>query len=91
MGPMPDVDGMRRTAALLNERAANLGAMGARLDAQVAAMVYAGPAADRFRADVALRRQQIGTAAGELQTLADTLTRSAMAAETAIVAGGAVL
>jgi hypothetical protein len=47
-------------------------------------MVYAGPAAERFRSTIAERRQRISKAAGELQSLADTLTRSAMVAETTL-------
>jgi len=88
MEAIADVDGMRRTAALLNERAARLGAVGARLDAQVAGMVYAGPAAERFRTTIAERRQRISRAAGDLQSLAETLTRSAMAAEMSPGPGG---
>ena len=88
MDAMADVDGMRRSAAQLNERAARLGAVGARIDAQVAGMVYAGPAAERFRATLNERRQRIGQAAGQLQTLADTLVRSAMATEAAMGPGG---
>ncbi len=83
-----DADGMRRTAALLNERAARLGSVGARLDAQVAEMVYAGPAADRFRTTIADRRQRINRAAGQLQALADTLVRSAMVVEATAPSGG---
>ena len=90
MDAMADVDGMRRTAAQLNERAARLGEMGARLDAQVAGMVYAGPAADRFRATIGDRRQRIAHAAGQLQSLADTLVRSAMTAEASMGPGGTI-
>ena len=84
MDPTVDVEGMRRSAAALRSRAAELGAVGARLDAQLAGMVYAGPAADRFRGTVSDRRQRIGQAASQLQTLADTLMQAAFTAESSI-------
>ena len=79
-----DVEGMRRTAANLRTRAAELATAGARLDAQLASMVYAGPAADRFRATVSDRRRRIGQAASEMHASADTLTRAAFTVESSL-------
>jgi uncharacterized protein YukE len=79
--PTPDVAAMNAMAAALRQRAATLATVSSRLDAQVAGMVYAGPAADQFRANTADRRQRLARAIAELQTAADTVTRAATAAE----------
>ena len=85
-----DPDGMRRAAAKLRARAANLKGIAARLQSQVSGMVFAGPAADRFRSTVALRCQGILGAAAEMDKLADTFTRTAMSVETQAGPGGVV-
>jgi len=85
-----DPDGMRRAAAKLRARAANIKAIVARLQAQVSGMAFAGPAADRFRSTVAQRCQGMLGAAAEMDKLADTFVRTAMAVEGQTGAGGEV-
>lgn len=88
MDPIADAEGMRRGAAKLRRRAADLTAINARLDGQIAAMAYAGPAAERFRADIANTRNSITVGAGYLQQLADILTRNAAATEAGLRPSG---
>jgi len=76
-----DTQAMNAVAAGLRQRAGTLATVSAKLDAQVAAMVYAGPAADQFRANTADRRQRLARTVSELQTLADTVSRAAITAE----------
>jgi len=75
-----DVDAMRRTAAALTDRSARLRELGARLDAQLATMSYAGPSADRFRATIDDRRNAVGMAASRIDGLSDTVNRAAQTA-----------
>jgi uncharacterized protein YukE len=88
MDPTTGAAGMRRGAAKLRQRAAELAAINARLDAQIASMAYAGPAAERFRGDMATTRHGIATAAAHVQSLADTLVRNAAATEAALGPSG---
>jgi hypothetical protein len=83
MNVVGDPAAMRAAAARLQLRAEQLGAAGARLEAQVGSMVYEGPAADRLRASTVDRRQRLQVAAGRLQDLAATLMRSAADVEAA--------
>jgi len=62
MDPLADVAAMRRTAAVLDQRADELSAVAARIDGQVGGMVYAGPAADEVRRRSARSRR--GRASG---------------------------
>jgi len=81
MEPTPDVHAMNAVAVGLRQRAATLATVSNHLDAQAAGMVYAGPAADQFRANTADRRQRLARAIGELEALADQVTRAAITAE----------
>jgi uncharacterized protein YukE len=83
MEPTPDVVAMNAVTAGLRQRAATLATVSRRLDAQVAGMVYAGPAADQFRANTADRRQRLARAIAELEAAADTVSRAATAAAAA--------
>ena len=79
--PTPDIQAMNAVATNLRQRAGTLTTVSARLDAQVAAMVYAGPAADQFRANAADRRQRLARAVAELEGLSAVVTRAALSAE----------
>ena len=83
MEPTPDITAMNAVAAGLRQRAATLASVSSRLDAQVAGMVYAGPAADQYRANTADRRQRLARAIAELESAADTVGRAAAAAAAA--------
>jgi uncharacterized protein YukE len=78
MLPKPDVDAMVAVAATMRQRADTLGSVSFRLDAQVKAMLYAGPAADQFRSNMTERRQRLAKVIAELQSTADTVTRAAV-------------
>ena len=80
MEPTPDIEAMNAVAAGLRQRAATLATVSNRIDSQVAAMIYAGPAADQFRANAAERRQRLVRAIGELEVAADTVSRAAATA-----------
>jgi uncharacterized protein YukE len=83
-----DVAAMNAMAVTLRQRAATLTDVSRRLDAQVASMVYAGPAADQFRTNTADRRQRLLRAAAELEALSATVTRAAITAEADARASG---
>ena len=76
-----DAAGMRHAAAQLQSRAERIGGVINRLDAQVAAMTYAGPAADRFHASIAEHRAVLANTQGILRGAADTLVQGAANAE----------
>lgn len=81
MATIGDADHLRRTAAVLNDRAAELSGLAHRLECQTSAMVFAGPAADEFRSAMNEKRQQLTKAAGDLRDAADVMVRSAFGIE----------
>ena len=83
MIPTGDPAAMLAAAARLRMRAERIDAVSASLGSRVAAMVYAGPAADRFRSSMTDRNGRARTVAAQLYELADTLTRAAGQLETA--------
>ena len=78
-----DPAAMRASAARLRLRAETVATVSARLSQHVDGMVYAGPAADRFRAAMTERNLRAQRVVARLTQLADTLTRSAAQVEEA--------
>ena len=60
MATIGDADQLRRTAAALDDRAAELSGLAHRIESQTSGMVYAGPAADDFRAQQPVAAARIG-------------------------------
>lgn len=77
MQPLLDVPAVNAVAAGLRQRADALGCVSFRLEAQVAGMVYAGPAAAQFRSNMDERRGRLARITAELQATADLLDRAA--------------
>lgn len=71
---------MLRLASDLRGRCDRVGAVIARLDAHLARMSYAGPAADRFRAALADQRRVLSEVQRILQEASDALNRTAAGA-----------
>jgi hypothetical protein len=76
-----DPAGMRLAAAQLRLRAERMTVLAAQVDQAVAAMTFAGPAADRWRPGVDDQSARMRTAAARLDQAADTLTREAAVVE----------
>lgn len=88
----PDAMGMRHAASELRVRADRVGAVVARLEARVPSMVFAGPAADRFRGQIAAEQARLREVMRILDEAADALMRGAAAVEadpTGFYGGGA--
>jgi hypothetical protein len=82
MQPVPgDPPAMRAAAAQLRYRAAEFARLAATVDAQAAAMGFAGPAADRWRVAVGTEGGRLRAAAARLEDSADTLLRAAAEVE----------
>lgn len=81
MQPTAQAAGMRHAAAQLRAKAERVSAVMGRLDAQVGAMVYSGPAADQFRAVMAAERDGLTTARSVLGQAADLMDRAAARVE----------
>jgi uncharacterized protein YukE len=81
MQERPDAAGMRNGAAQLRAKADRVAAMLTRLETQVGAMTYTGPAADRFRRDMATRSQVSRETIRILGTAADLLNQGAAAVD----------
>lgn len=89
MATMQEAEHLRRTAAALDQKAADLVGVSQRLARQVAGMVYAGPAADEFRGAMAGKQQQLAKAAADLQAVAAAMVRSATEIEARVGGWGA--
>jgi uncharacterized protein YukE len=75
-----DAAGMRHAAAQIGAKADLIVGLVRQLDAQVSAMTYAGPAADRFRAEVADQRANMLQTQGILRNCVEILNNAATAA-----------
>lgn len=73
----PDAAGMRYAAAQLRARQERLESVMRRLDGQVQSMVFAGPAANRFRTAIAAELDRMRQMAWVLRQAADALTQGA--------------
>jgi len=76
-----DPAAMRAGATRLRLRAESVSTMAARLSVHADGMVYAGPAADRFRAAMRERDLRAKRVASRLRQMADTLARAAAVEE----------
>jgi uncharacterized protein YukE len=89
-----DPAAMRSSAARLRLRAETVATAAAQVANRVDGMVYAGPAADRFRLEMSDQHMRVQRAAGRFIELADTLVRTAAQVEAAQLdaqaAGGGV-
>ena len=83
MQPLGDAVGMRQAANELVAKADRLAGLVRQVDAQVAPMTYAGPAADRFRADIASQRSNLVQTQGILRNTAEVLMQAAASADAA--------
>jgi uncharacterized protein YukE len=83
MSPAGDAAGMHHAAAQISAKADQLAGLVRQLDSQVSAMTYAGPAADRFRADVAVHRGNLVETQRMLRNTAEILIQAAVSAEAA--------
>ena len=72
-----DPASMRAAASQLRLKAETLGGIAAQVDGNVAAMTYAGPAADRFRGSIATQSANLRAVCARMVTTADTLVRQA--------------
>ena len=77
----PDAQGMRHAAGQIRAKADRVAAVTRRLDAQVGSMVFAGPAAEHFRAVMQIERQRLGEIARALVNVADVLADAAAKVE----------
>jgi uncharacterized protein YukE len=77
----PDAMGMRHAASQFHSKAERTASVSARLDAQVGAMTYAGPAADQFRAAMNQIHNALAINSGVMRQLADALNSAAVAVE----------
>jgi hypothetical protein len=93
MQARPDAAGMRYAASQIRVKADAVGAVIGRVDAQVGAMVFAGPAADQFRAGIAHERWRLTEVTRIMAEASALLTRAAAQVEADAVgfyqAGGA--
>lgn len=76
-----DPASMRAAAAQLRLRAETLGRVASNVDADVAALTYVGPAADRFREAIATSSSSLHSMSARMVNVADTLTRQAAVVE----------
>ncbi len=81
MQERPDAAGMRHAAAQLRTRSDRIAMVLNRLDTQVGAMAYTGPAADRFRRDMAVRSQAYRDSIRIIGTAIDLLNHGAAAVD----------
>ena len=81
MQARPDAAGMRHAAAQLRAKSDRIAAVLNRLETQVGAMTYTGPAADRFRRDMAKRSQAYRETIRILGTAVDLLNQGAAAVD----------
>jgi uncharacterized protein YukE len=72
---------MRHAAAQLRTRRSRLDAVVRRLNTEVGAMRFAGPAASRFRRAIEVEQQRMREMSWVLQQAADTLERGAASVE----------
>lgn len=77
----PDAQGMRHAAAQFRDKANRVAAVAGRVEAQVASMVYAGPAAAQFRAAMDHERWRLREITKLLGQAADALTQAAATVE----------
>jgi len=68
---------MRHAASQIRSKADRVGVVLSRLEAQVASMTYAGPAADQFRAAMADEMRRLTEASRILAQASDVLLRGA--------------
>jgi uncharacterized protein YukE len=77
----PDAQGMRHAAAQFRSKGDRVAVVLSRLDGQLASMVYAGPAADQFRAAVNWERDRLRQILNALVRVADVLNEGAARVE----------
>jgi uncharacterized protein YukE len=73
----PDVNGMRHAASQFRLKADRANTVSRRLDSQLSAMAFAGPAANQFRNAVAWEQHRLREIARLLVQAADVLNTSA--------------
>ena len=81
MNGRPDAQGMRHAASQMRSKVDRVSAVVNRLEAQVGSMVYAGPAAEQFRAAMEYERWRLREIARILGQAADVLTQGAASVE----------
>lgn len=81
MSSRPDAAGMRHAATQLRSKSDRVSAVLHRLEAQVDAMTFAGPAATQFRGGVDIERQRLRQIADILRQAADALSAGASRVE----------
>jgi uncharacterized protein YukE len=77
MQTRPDAQGMRHAAGQFRSKAERVAAVVNRLNAQLATMAFAGPAADEFRSAINAERARLGEVMRILGQAADVLHSSA--------------
>jgi hypothetical protein len=82
--PIGDPEGIRAFAALLSQQADALAERAEVLGKAATELTYMGPAADRFREDMAGHRSRAVGVAGELRDLANSMARIAADVEAQI-------
>jgi uncharacterized protein YukE len=78
-----DPASMRAAAAQLRFRAETLTTIAANVEAGVAGMTYAGPAADQFHSTIATQGNALRAVCARMASTADTLARQAAIVEEA--------
>jgi hypothetical protein len=77
LSPMGNPDAIEAFAATLDRRAGDLAAIGHRLDERAGSASWSCQRADRFRADMHVRRVELDRNAAELEAIAHDLRRNA--------------
>ena len=81
MAVRPDAQGMRHAAAQFRSKADRVAVVLNRLDGQMNSMVYAGPAADQFRAAMSSERNRLGEIIKVLGRVTEVLNEAAARVE----------
>ena len=77
----PDAQGMRIAASQFSSKADRTAVVLSRLNAQVNSMVYAGPAADQFRAAMSFEMERLREIITAIGRVAETLNAGAAKVE----------
>lgn len=77
----PDAQGMRHAASQFRSKAERVAVVMSRLDNQLSSMVYAGPAADQFRAAMSTERYRLNEIVKALAQVTDVLNDAAARVE----------
>ena len=77
----PDASGMRHAASQFRAKADRVAVVLSRLEGQVDAMVYAGPAADQFKAAMGTERHRLREIVTALGRVTDLLNEGAARVE----------